>query len=142
MRLPVSKIGALVLVCASLGAPAFAGIEAIKFGLSDLSAADRKDIFEQATALGAIEAQFEYCGLKTEIVARATRAVEACVTTESLKQVVAEFRRSKSDMASSLQNEVFDCGEEERVKWLRKMKTAIDNYIENITRMCRNCLIC
>jgi hypothetical protein len=142
MRLQAPKLAAVMLVCLSLAAPAFAGLQQIKFGLSDLSAADRKDIFEQATALGAIEAQFEYCGLKTEIVSRATRAVGACVTTDSLKQVVAEFRRSKSDMATSLKDEVIDCGDEERVKWLRKMKAAIDTYIENITRMCRNCLIC
>ena len=32
--------------------------------------------------------------------------------------------------------------DEERVKWLRKTKAAIDRYIENITRMCRNCLVC
>ena len=119
-----------------------AGLVEVKFDLADLNAADRSNIFEQASTLGAIEAQFEYCGLKTQIVPRATRAVAACVTTESLKQVIAKFRRSKLDMASELASDVVDCADEERVKWLRTTKAAIDRYIENITRMCRNCLVC
>ena len=142
MRLLAPKTASLFLVCALLGAPAFAGLVEVKFDLADLNATDRSNIFEQATTLGAIEAQFEYCGLKTEIVPRATRAVEACVTTESLKQVIAKFRRSKLDMASELASEVVDCADEERVKWLRTTKAAIDKYIENITRLCRNCLVC
>ena len=129
MRLLAPKTASLFLVCASLGAPAFAGLVEVKFDLADLNAADRSNLFEQASTLGAIEAQFEYCGLKTEIVPRATRAVAACVTTESLKQVIAKFRRSKLDMASELASDEADCAEEERVKWLRTMKSAIDRYI-------------
>jgi hypothetical protein len=45
-------------------------------------------------------------------------------------------------MASELTSDVVDCADEERVKWLRTTKAAIDRYIENITRMCRNCLVC
>jgi hypothetical protein len=70
------------------------------------------------------------------------RAVQACVTTESLKQVVAAFHRSKSEMESTLQSETVDCSDEKRRTWHRKMKAAIDTYIQDITRMCRNCLIC
>lgn len=142
MRPVGSKLLALIVCCAALAAPASAGIEQVKFDLGDLNQQDRKDIFQQATTLGAIEAQFEYCGFKTEIVTRATRAVGACVTNESLKQVVSEFRRSKTDMATSLQGEFVDCSDEERMKWFKKTKAAIDKYIDNITRMCRNCLIC
>ena len=142
MRLSIPKIAATVLVCATLGAPALAGIEKVKFSLSDLNHEDRKSIFEQATTLGAIEAQFEYCGFKTEIVPRAMRAVQACVTTESLKQVISAFRRSKSDMEIALRSEAVDCSDETRRAWYRQTKAAIDKYIENITRMCRNCLVC
>ena len=142
MRLLAPKTASLFLVCASLGAPAFAGLVEVKFDLADLNAADRSNIFEQASTLGAIEAQFEYCGLKTEIVPRVTRAVEACVTMESLTQVISEFRRSKSDMETSLQSEAADCGDEKRLTWYRKTKAALDSYIENIARMCRNCLVC
>ena len=85
MRLLATKTASLFLVCESLGASAFAGlVEGQVLDLADLNAADRSNLFEQASTLGAIEAQFEYCGLKTEIVPRATRAVAACVTTESL----------------------------------------------------------
>ena len=45
-------------------------------------------------------------------------------------------------MASELASDEVNYEEEERVKWLRTMKAAIDRYIENITRMCRNCLVC
>ena len=140
--MPSSRILAVVLPCAFLAAPALAGMEDVKFDLSGLSQKDRNDIFQQATILGTVEAQFEYCGLRTEIVPRVTRAVEACVTTDSLTQVISEFRRSKSDMESSLQSEAVDCGDEKRLNWYRKTQAALDSYIENIARMCRNCLVC
>jgi hypothetical protein len=142
MRFSPSRTAALIFILASLAAPALAGIEKIKFDLADLSEADKRDIIEQATTLGAIEAQFEYCGLKTEIVTRATRAVQSCVTAESLKRVIAEFRRSKSDMENSLKTDTVDCSDEERRSWYKKTRAAIDKYIDNITRMCRNCLVC
>jgi hypothetical protein len=125
-----------------LGPAALAGIEHVKFDLRDLNAQDREDIVQQANDLGTIEAQFEYCGLKTEIVRRVSRAVEACVTRDSMKQVISIFHRSKLDTQNLLQTEPVDCSDEKRRAWYRQTKAAIDKYIENITRMCRNCLVC
>jgi hypothetical protein len=142
MHRSAARIAAFLLLCVSLGPAALAGIEHVKFDLGDLNARDKEDIIQQANDLGTIEAQFEYCGFKTEIVRRVSRAVERCVTLESMKQVISIFHRSKSDMQNVLQVEPVDCSDERRRNWYRTTKAAIDKYIENITRMCRNCIIC
>src|SRR5262245_6771107 len=85
------KTAALCALCSVPWVPLLAGVETIKLDLSSLTQQDKEDLLLQATMFGVFEAEFEYCGLRTDIVARVTRAAEACVTREALSQVEAIF---------------------------------------------------
>lgn len=113
-----------------------------KVGLDWLSKEQQQVLWQRVERYASMESFANFCGRPSHIERRVLSAVQPCVNPASLQQVVSHFRRNLNDKNKAITAERTVC-EEPRIKNLvKEIHTAIDTLVSEVTRMCKQCLIC
>jgi hypothetical protein len=138
---------AIVLAAALPGRAQEAAIVEVKLGISSMSKTEQANLWRMVDEYATVDALQEFCGNKLNLQRRAWRAVAACVEVTSLRRVLSEFRKKKSEYLQAWQTLH---GEEEKKKAVcERFKVKLGEYarimkgqIEEAASMCRNCFFC
>jgi hypothetical protein len=140
----VRKIFGLTMVFVLLGASApiapsnAVERELVKYGLDALSEQRRSRLFQQIDDFALYEAFLISCNRPSAIERRVTRGIEACVKPEALREVSRHFR---SKLASFSQGNP-SCEDPKSKELIGKLHKLIDDQVNEVTRLCNQCLIC
>lgn len=119
----------------------------VKLGISSMTKTEQANLWRMVDEYATVDALQEFCGNKLNLQRRAWRAVAACVEVASLRRVLSEFRKKKSEYLQAWQTLH---GEEEKKKVVcERFKVKLGEYarimkgqIEEAASMCRNCFFC
>jgi hypothetical protein len=141
----VSRITAALLILGALAAgPASAAedVVEVKLGMDMLSKEQQQTLWQRVERYAAMESFVNFCGRPTHIERRVVGAIQPCITPATIQQVVSRFRSHLREKNAAITAEKSVC-EESRIKGLiREIHTAVDTLVNEVTRMCKSCLIC
>jgi hypothetical protein len=144
-----SQIAAAVLALgALLCAPAVANDDVVddvilaKLGMEMLSKDQQQVLWQRVERYAEYESFASFCGRPSHIERRVIGAIQPCITPASIQQVMSRFRKHLHDKNAAITAEKSVC-EDTRIKTLiKQIHTAIDTLVNEVTNMCKSCLIC
>jgi len=114
----------------------------VKVGLDWLSKDQQQVLWQRVERYAGMESFANFCGRPSHIERRVINAVQSCVNQNSLQQVVSQFRKNLSEKNRAITAEKTVC-DEPRIKGLvKEIHTAIDTLVNEVAKMCKQCLIC
>jgi hypothetical protein len=113
-----------------------------KVGMEMLSRDQQQVLWTRVERFASMESFAAFCGRPSNIERRVIGAVQACITPDTLSQVINQFRRNLKEKNSSITADKSICQEARIKNLVKEIHTSIDTLVNEVTRMCQSCLIC
>jgi hypothetical protein len=113
-----------------------------KLGMEWLSAEQQQVLWRRVEQYAGLESFASFCGRPSHIERRVVNAVQPCIAPATLQLVVSRFRKNLQEKKASIGADKSVCEEQKMKTLVKKIHTAIDTMVDEMTRMCRSCLIC
>ena len=145
-RIAIAALALGVLFCA----PAAVAVDdvtadeliRVKLGMDMLTKEQQATLWYRVERYAAMESFANFCGRPSHIERRVVGAIQPCITPPTIQQVVSRFRTHLKEKNAAITAEKTVC-EEARIKNLiKEIHTAIDTLVNEVTRMCKSCIIC
>lgn len=144
-RIAAAALALGVILCAPAVAEddaVTADVIPVKLGMEMLSKEQQATLWYRVERYAAMESFANFCGRPSQIERRVVGAIQPCITPPTIQQVVTRFRANLKEKNAAITAEKSVC-EEARIKNLiREIHTAIDTLVNEMTRMCKSCIIC
>jgi hypothetical protein len=89
-----------------------------------------------------MESFVNFCGRPSQIEKRVIGAIEPCINPPTIQQVVTRFRAHLKEKNAAITAEKTVCQEARIKNLIKEIHTAIDTLVNEVTRMCKSCIIC
>jgi hypothetical protein len=143
MKIQVAVIG--LALTGLLFAPSVSAMDDVieaKLGMEMLTTDQQQTLWLRVERFASMESFASFCGRPSQIERRVVAGVQACITPATLQQVVSQFRKKLNERNASITADKSICQEARIKNLMKEIHTSIDNMVNEVTRMCKSCLIC
>jgi hypothetical protein len=122
--------------------PLTTGLIQAKLGMDMLSKEQQQVLWQRVERYAAMESFVNFCGRPSNIERRVIGAIQPCLTPVTIQEVVNRFRKHLHDKNTAITAAKSVCEEARIRNLIKEIHVAIDNMVNEVTRMCKSCIIC